>query len=58
MIWEQRICKAEIIFTVENGSEGTFDDALSSLSLVGIDANGDPLFLIDFFEGIDHYGGT
>ena len=51
------INKAEIIFTIENGTEFDFNGALASLSLVAIDANGDPQFLQDFFEGPDHYGG-
>ncbi len=52
------INKAELIFTIEDLSEGTFDNALSTISLAGIDANGDAVFLTDFFEGPDHYGGT
>lgn len=52
------INKAEIIFTVEDLSEGNFDDILSAISLAGIDENGDAVFLPDFFEGADHYGGT
>lgn len=51
------INKAEIVLTVENGSEGNFDDPVSSMSLVGIDENGDAFFIPDFFEGLDHYGG-
>lgn len=51
------INKAELIFTVKNGTESNFADAPISISLVGIDAVGAPLFLLDFFEGTDHYGG-
>jgi len=52
------INKAELIFTVENGTENNFAVAPISISLVGIDAAGAPLFLPDFFEGADHYGGV
>jgi len=51
------INKAEIIFTVEDDTDETFAFAPSSLSLVGVDAAGDAVFLPDFFEGQDHYGG-
>jgi hypothetical protein len=52
------INKAELIITLESGTEGSFDDPLESLSLVGIDENGDDFFLPDFFEGLDYYGGS
>ncbi len=52
------INKAELIVTVENGTEGNFDEPLESISLAGIDANGDSYFLPDFFEGQDYFGGT
>ena len=52
------INKAELVLTLENGSEGNFDAALASMSVVGIDANGDATFLPDFFEGLDYYGGN
>jgi len=52
------INKAEITFTVENGSEGNFDEFISSLSLVGINETGEAVFLPDFFEGVDYYGGV
>jgi hypothetical protein len=52
------INKAELTFTIENGSDGNFAEAPTSISLVGIDASGSPLFLPDFFEGTDHYGGV
>ena len=52
------INKAELIITVENGTEGNFDTPLGSISLVGINASGNDIFLPDFFEGLDHYGGT
>jgi hypothetical protein len=51
------INKAELTFTIENGSDGNFAEVPPSISLVGIDAAGSPLFLPDFFEGTDHYGG-
>lgn len=51
------INKAELVVTLENGTEGNFDDPLESISLVGIDENGETFFLPDFFEGIDYYGG-
>lgn len=52
------INKAELVLTIEGGTEGNFDEALSSISLTGIDANGDAIFLPDFFEGLDYYGGN
>ena len=52
------INKAELIFTVQNGTEGLYESALSTLSLVGIDETGASVFLTDFFEGTDHFGGT
>lgn len=51
------INKAELVVTLESGTEGNFDDPLESISLVGIDENGETFFLPDFFEGIDYYGG-
>lgn len=51
------INKAELVVTVENGTEGNFDTPLESISLVGIDENGEQFFLPDFFEGITHFGG-
>lgn len=52
------INKAELVVTVENGTEGSFDTPLESISLVGIDENGEDFFLPDFFEGISHFGGS
>ncbi len=52
------INKAELEITLENGTEGSYDTPLESISLVGIDASGNDVFLPDFFEGLDHYGGT
>ncbi len=52
------INKAEIVFTIENNTEGNFDEAISSLSLVGINSSGETVFLPDFYEGLDYYGGT
>lgn len=51
------INKAELIVTLENGTEGNFDSPLESLSLVGIDEDGLIYFLPDFYEGLDYYGG-
>lgn len=51
------INKAELVITVENGTEGSFDSPLESISLVGIKENGEVFFLPDFFEGISHFGG-
>ena len=51
------INKAELVVTLESGTEGNFDDPLESISLIGIDENGETYFLPDFFEGIDYYGG-
>jgi Domain of unknown function (DUF4270) len=48
--------KAELVISIEVSSDGTFD-AIPSLAVVGIDANGETVFLPDFFEGLDHYGG-
>jgi hypothetical protein len=52
------INKAELIFTIEDGTESDIDNPLSKLSLVGIDAEGNSTFLPDFYEGDDHYGGA
>lgn len=53
------INKAELIFTIETGTEGdNHKNAISNLSLVEIDANGDSFFLMDYFEGPDFFGGT
>ena len=49
--------KAEIIFNVEDNSTSTFLSH-SSLFLTNIDSAGNAGFLIDQFEGTDHYGGT
>ncbi len=51
------INKAELVVTLENGTEGLFDDPLESISLVGIDENGDDFFLPDAFEPLDFFGG-
>lgn len=54
------INKAELIITLEDGLayEGVYDQELPSISLVGIDANGDAFFIPDFYEGQDYYGGS
>lgn len=54
------INKAELVITVEDGLtyKGDFDQELASISLVGIDANGDAFFIPDFYEGQDYYGGS
>jgi len=51
------INKAQIVFTIENNSEGNFDYPLNAMSLVGIDASGASVFLPDAYEGSDYYGG-
>ncbi|PJA06660.1 MAG: hypothetical protein COX70_09075 [Flavobacteriales bacterium CG_4_10_14_0_2_um_filter_32_8] len=52
------INKAELVFTIANNTEGDFDEAISSLSLVGTNSAGETIFLPDFYEGLDYYGGT
>ena len=54
------INKAEITFTVENGTDDSPNEILSSLALTGIDANEDAVVLLDdpSIEGLEHYGGT
>lgn len=52
------INKAELVIPVEIGTEGSFDNAIPTISVVGIDANGNLVFLPDFFEGLDFYGGN
>lgn len=49
--------KAEIIFTAENNSSTDFSPH-ANLQLANIDSEGNTTFLIDFFEGSAHYGGT
>ena len=53
------INKAEIIFTLKNGTDASPDEILSSLALTGIDEDGDAIALLDdpLLEGSDHYGG-
>ena len=51
------INKAELVLTIENLSEDNFAEAMSTLSVVGIDENGSATFIPDFFEGSDYYGG-
>ncbi|NQX98449.1 MAG: DUF4270 family protein [Flavobacteriales bacterium] len=52
------INKAELTFTVKSGSDLSPDDLLESLTLIGINATGEGVFLPDALEGLDHYGGT
>ena len=49
------INKAELVVSVEPGSEASFNDALSKLALTGINANGEAIFLLDEREGQDHF---
>lgn len=51
------INKAEIIFNVEDNSTTTYSPH-SNLFLTDIDSAGNAGFLIDQFEGAEHYGGT
>ena len=44
------INKAELVFTIESNSEGNFDEAISSLSLVGINSAGETVVLSDYSE--------
>ncbi|MGB0881533.1 MAG: DUF4270 family protein [Vicingaceae bacterium] len=52
------INKAEIIFTVESGSDATPDEILQAITLANIDANGNILDLVDDFSGAAHFGGV
>lgn len=49
--------KAEIILKVEDNTTGLFSPH-SGLFLTNIDSSGKAGFLLDQFEGDDHYGGT
>tara|TARA_R110001592_G_scaffold155956_1_gene386065 strand:+ start:1596 stop:2936 length:1341 start_codon:yes stop_codon:yes gene_type:complete len=51
------INKTEIIFPLKDNSNATLQ-AIQTLALTGISASGDPVFLIDNFEGDDYFGGT
>lgn len=51
------INKAEIIFTLENGTDASPDDVLEALTLSAIDSEGNAFDLIDASEGPDHFGG-
>jgi hypothetical protein len=52
------INKAELIIPIEAGSEGTLDDPVATLAVVGIDVNNAPVILPDINEGLEYYGGT
>jgi hypothetical protein len=54
------INKAQITFTLEDGSDTSPDEILSSLTLTGIDSEGNAIRLLDdpTLEGSDHYGGS
>ena len=51
------INKAELVFSIEQGSDEDFE-APSSIALVGIDEDGKSVFLTDFFEGTEYFGGS
>ncbi|HEY9082209.1 MAG TPA: DUF4270 domain-containing protein [Vicingaceae bacterium] len=51
------INKAELIVTIESGTDGTYP-TIPMLTLVAIDNNGQSVFLSDFFEGLDFFGGS
>jgi len=51
------INKAELIFSINDGSNTTLK-AIPNLSLTGINASGEAIFLIDFFEGSTYFGGS
>ncbi len=53
------INKAEITFTLEDGTDASPDEVLSTLALTGIDSEGNALALLDdpTLEGLEHYGG-
>jgi hypothetical protein len=52
------INKAELEIPIEIGSEGSFDEALPTIAVVGIDESGNSVFIPDFFEGLSYYGGS
>jgi hypothetical protein len=52
------INKAEIVFTVETGTDASPDDVLQALTLSGIDSEGNTFDLADASEGTDHFGGV
>jgi hypothetical protein len=54
------INKAELVITIENPvvTEGDFNSPLPSLALVGINSNFESVFLPDYYEGPDYFGGV
>lgn len=50
------INKAELVVTLDSGSDDDYT-AIQTLQIVGIDADGQPFFISDFFEGASFYGG-
>ncbi|MCC7332809.1 MAG: DUF4270 family protein [Flavobacteriales bacterium] len=51
------INKAELVLTINEGSNSNYK-ALNNVALAGIDATGESVFLIDYFEGSTYFGGT
>ena len=51
------INKAELVVTIESGTDATYP-TIPTLTLVSIDNNGQSVFLPDFFEGLDFFGGS
>lgn len=51
------INKAELIVTIENGTDVNYP-TIPMLTIVSIDNNGQSVFLPDFFEGLDFFGGA
>ena len=52
------INKAELIFTIESGTDIDPNSVLEAITLSGIDSEGNPFDLTDAKEGRSHFGGT
>ncbi len=50
------INQAKLVVTIENNSDAVFA-AVPTLTLVGINDDGSSVFLPDFFEGLNFFGG-
>lgn len=50
------INQAKLVVTIENNTDAVFT-AVPTLTLVGINDNGTSVFLPDFFEGLNFFGG-
>ncbi|MGB0887780.1 MAG: DUF4270 family protein [Vicingaceae bacterium] len=51
------INKAELIFSLEDGTDDALNKAMVNLALTGINESNQATFLPDNFEGTDHFGG-